>query len=167
MGILLCVLYKSLIFKKKKVTKFVNLLFCGLVAWNCYCLLFLYAVFCKTLYKCSCLTFLTTLHAVLWRQPSHVFSSEYLETSKVRKFWTFNPFYPELSGMLVTFYTVILGFFGGCFWFGIFFPSVSSELFLFFEIPSHPKKLLSLFPIPFLFSFFISPAFLFSSASLV
>lgn len=26
-----------------------------------------------------------------------------METSKVRKFWTFNPFYPELSGMLITF----------------------------------------------------------------
>lgn len=36
MGILLCVLYKSLIFKKQKtkkeVKKFVNLLSCGLVA---------------------------------------------------------------------------------------------------------------------------------------
>lgn len=31
-----------------------------------------------------------------------------METSKVRKFWTFNPFYPELSGTLITFYTVII-----------------------------------------------------------
>lgn len=38
-----------------------------------------------------------------------------METSKVRKFWTFNPFYPELSGMWVTFYTVIIFLCSGVF----------------------------------------------------
>lgn len=31
-----------------------------------------------------------------------------METSRVRKFWTSNPFYPELSGALVTFYTIVI-----------------------------------------------------------
>lgn len=45
---------------------------------------------------------------MLWRQPHDVFPSWYMETSKVRKFWTSNPFYPELSGALVTFYTIVI-----------------------------------------------------------
>lgn len=86
--------------------------------------------------------------------PHNVFSSRRLQTSKVRKSWTFNPFYPELSGMLVTFYTVILGFLLGCLDFFFFHLYLLS--FLFFETPTHPKTLV-FFLNHVLFFFFIPP----------
>lgn len=56
-----------------------------------------------------------------------------METSKVRKFWTFNPFYPELSGMLlILFYTVIIWVCFGVFPIWISPPCIDHEVFFFF-----------------------------------
>lgn len=61
------------------------------------------------------------------------FSSWHVETSKVRKFWTFNPFYPELSEMLITFYTVIILVYFGVFQIWAFFLHIRClGFFLFF-----------------------------------
>lgn len=52
-----------------------------------------------------------------------------METSKVRKFWTSNPFYPELSGALVTFYTIVIFVCSGVFLIWISFPPPHSYIF--------------------------------------
>lgn len=55
-----------------------------------------------------------------------------METSKVRKFWTSNPFYPELSGALVTFYTIVIFVCSGVFLIWISFPPHSYIFWVFF-----------------------------------
>lgn len=60
-----------------------------------------------------------------------------METSKVRKFWTSNPFYPELSGALVTFYTIVIFVCSGVFLIWISSPPPPP--------PTHTSSLLSFF----------------------
>lgn len=88
---------------------------------------------------------------MLWRQPHDVFPSWYMETSKVRKFWTSNPFYPELSGALVTFYTIVI--------------FVCSRVFLIWiPLPSPPPYIFEVWGFffwggGFFFFFFVFPTF--------
>lgn len=86
----------------------------------------------------------------------HGVSSEYLGTSKVRKVWTFNPFYPELSGMLITFILSFLGLFWGVSDLELFPICIFWVIFVLWDLPNHPKNS-CLFPIPFLFSFLFLP----------
>lgn len=54
-----------------------------------------------------------------------------METSKVRKFWTSNPFYPELSGALVTFYTIVIFVCSGVFLIWISSPPPPAHSYIF------------------------------------
>lgn len=68
-----------------------------------------------------------------------------METSKVRKFWTFNPFYPELSGMLITFILSSFYFVLGCSDLDFFPLHISSlsyflSLLLFYPLVEIQKK---------------------------